>query len=156
MNLDNNDLLNSKPVFSLSDSSSFMATVESLRKWGGGSIHVSGSVLAASARKAGLGTFTMNYSGMLDVDCFGNWSFKGVGDAYDKWDFNVDLNNPMVHERQLQNDSFIKEVVPIGEARTIVGALWLPGEPFDVTSDPISIEQNNRNRTANFPGHLSH
>ncbi|MGH8903065.1 MAG: lipid II-degrading bacteriocin [Egibacteraceae bacterium] len=114
---------------------SIQGEIDSLKAAGGGSKHITGKGYGAALTNGTLGNFTVNYEGTLTVLPDGSWSFDGLVDFHDYWDF-----DPKPWGKRSW----------YAEALTRIGT-FLPGKPFNITSERIRVTQNSGDRQVKFP-----
>jgi hypothetical protein len=87
-----------------------------------------------------LGNFTINYSGQLTVNAAGDWTFSGVMDFYDFWDFDP---------KPFGSGSGR----PVSaEIKVRVAAYGIPGSPFHVRSVQSPVTQTSADSRATWAG----
>ena len=136
INLSLAEMIGCNPVVDVKRSPAFMGAVGLLR--GGGSTHINFSGWGGALTNGTLGNFTINYAGTLVVSTAGNWSFNGMMNFYDYWDFDP---KPF--------GSGSGRPVP-AEIKVRVASAALPGRPFNVTSVTAPIRQTNTDRLATW------
>lgn len=114
------------PVVTLVGSKDFQAAYNSLVQKGGGTIENLTFSGNATARANGtLATFNVNYEGSLTV-IGSEWGFEGEMTFSDTYDFDAKSAG---------------ERANFNEFKTMVGRVFLPGEPYPVTSEALTVEQ---------------
>lgn len=113
----------------------FRQTLSSLLASGGGTVPISCTALAGAMTNGTLGNFTVRYVGMLTVDATsGDWSFIGMIQFIDYWDFNVGGGNRPV----------------LAEAKVRIANALLPGSPFHIDSVPVPATQTQADGQCNW------
>lgn len=130
------EMIDCNPEIDLEDSTDFRRERDELQSTGGGSKHITGRSLSVAQTNGTLGNFTATYDGTLNVRRDGSWSFEGLVDFYDYWDF-----DPQAWGERSK----------YAEVLTRIAALCLSGEGFHITSARARIIQNDADAWARFP-----
>ena len=107
--------------------------IAALKKAGGGSKHVAFQGTGSAATHGTLGSFTILYDGELTVakpgekldDLGSSWVFRGTGVFYDVYNF------------EARSDRH-----PAAEEVTSLGRNLMTGDPYQVVSEPVTVEQS--------------
>jgi hypothetical protein len=86
-----------------------------------------------------LGNFTIHYKGVLSVNSDGTWTFVGLMEFYDVWDF-----DPKPFGTSGRSTA--------GEVKTRVASAFLPGKPFEIFSVLAPSVQSGSDKRAVWPG----
>lgn len=128
------------PVVDVRRSPAIMQKVSELRAKGGGTASVNrASGWGGAMTNGSLGNFTIYYSGKITVNADGTWSFSGIMVFYDFWDF-----DPKPFGSSGRSTA--------GEAKTRVGAYFIPGRPFYILSAAAPVAQTNAQSSAQWGG----
>jgi RHS repeat-associated protein len=92
-------------------------------------------VLNGSLTSGGLGGFTTIFNGILRKDTENNdkWSFSGTMEFYDNWNFKSHDEAVKAGEKDYR--------AAVGDEVTTFARKYLPGKPFDITSEKVSVKQ---------------
>lgn len=101
-------------------------------------------VLDGSLTSGGLGGFTVIFDGVLTKDKNDDkkWTFSGTMKFFDNWNFNS-------HDQAVANgekDYRSKD----GDKVTTLARKYLPGTPFNVTSDNVNVTQTSQDEYVNW------
>ncbi len=129
------EMIDCNPEIDLAGSTDFQGKLDELRSAGGGSKHITGQGLGVALTNGTLGNFTVNYDGTLMVRPDGSWSFEGVVDFYDYWNF-----DPKAWGERSK----------YAEILTRIAARCLSGKPFHIASEQAKIAQSNADERADF------
>jgi hypothetical protein len=119
----------------------FVKTYEQLLRAGGGTAPLSVRNTGWSGTNGTLNVHTGIFNGNLTVNPNGSWQFDGTMTMYDFENFDTKAN-PVRS--------------PSGENKTWILEHTLPGTPYDVTSVPLRVSQNDSDpsvRFVDFPGY---
>ncbi|MDD4881617.1 MAG: hypothetical protein PHX10_08580, partial [Gallionellaceae bacterium] len=121
------------PVINLNKSGPFTRRLEKLRNEAAATrksvaYPFTLEMVAGAATNGTLGQFTVRFAGKLVVEPDGGWAADGTMDFSDTWDF--DPKDPDKGGRSGQ-----------GEAKTRIGNTFLPGTPFQITSETTAFRQ---------------
>jgi len=122
-----------KPVgFGVSLSDGFNNLISELRKNGGAGMSVQLKQPSAALTIGTLGSFTIIYNGELKVDAKGHWQFKGTMQFEDTYNF-----NPHWFSKDSRRSI-------VGEIRTIVGHVFIPGRGYKVSSEKVNADMTSK------------
>lgn len=134
------EMVDSNPIVDLRRSPAFLAEVGRLRAAGGGTSTINVSGWGGALTNGTLGNFTINHSGQLTVTAAGDWTFSGVMDFYDFWDF-----DPKPFGSRSGR--------PVAaEIKVRVAAYGIPGRPFHVRSIQVPVTQTSADSRATWAG----
>jgi uncharacterized protein DUF4157 len=134
------EMIGCNPIIDIRRSPAFVSAVAALR--GGGNSYITVSGWGGALTNGTLGNFTINYAGNLVVNTAGNWTFNGMMNFYDYWDFDP---KPF--------GSGSGRPVP-AEIKVRVAAAAIPGRPFSVVSVSTPIVQTSADERARWVGGL--
>ncbi|MEK6374868.1 MAG: DUF4157 domain-containing protein [Acidobacteriota bacterium] len=132
------EMIGCNPVVDIRHSAGFVAEVRSRAAGGTGNFAVSG--WGGALTNGTLGNFTINYAGPLTVTPAGGWSFAGMMNFYDYWDFDPKPFNSGSGRPAT------------AEVKVRVAAAALPGRPFSITSVSVPVSQSSGDSKATWAG----
>ncbi len=134
------EMVDCNPIVDLRRSPNFLTEVGRLRAAGGGTSTINVSGWGGALTNGTLGNFTINYSGQLTVTAAGDWTFVGVMDFYDYWDFDP---------KRFSSGSGRPVTA---EIKVRVAAYGIPGRPFHVRSVRVPVTQTSSDSRATWAG----
>lgn len=137
LNLNETDAAQLGVDANIRQSPEFEALYNELVANGGGTMSIDINSASVASTHGTLGRFNIDYTGELTVNPDGTWSFDGDMEFRDVYDF---------------NPAPWGERSTYGEILTRVGDQYLPGQPFDITTDPISVSQSSSDSEAQWAG----